>query len=67
MSYAYKEKCKRFTCLYHPGSGCLNGCDYMILTGNKRECSSGKECQKYEYATDEKRIRLECRLIEEFC
>lgn len=67
MSYVYKEKCKRYDCLYHPGRGCLNGCDYMLLTGKKRECPSGKKCNRYTKSTDEERIRMKCRLIEEEC
>ena len=65
MSCVNKEKCKRYDCLYHPQKGCLNGCDYILITGKKRGCAGGKECNKYEYATDEERLYIKRRIIEE--
>ena len=65
MSYKNNEKCKRFSCLYHPGKGCLNGCDYMLITEISRGCDSGKTCDKYKYATDEERLYVKSRIIEE--
>jgi hypothetical protein len=65
MSYINTEKCKQYDCLYHPGKESLNGCDYMIITGKQRGCGTNTDCTRYKPVSDEERIRLKTRLIEE--
>lgn len=51
-------RCKRYDCLYHPDYREKYGCDYMLLTGQKRESKPGKKCNKYVQATLKEQLSL---------
>ena len=57
------EKCKR-PCKYRSGTPDLNGCDYLYLTGKKRDCPAGGACTKFE-AGDRIRDRTNATQIAE--
>ncbi len=50
--------CKRTDCLYHPAVGLNYNCDYMLLTGKKRESKPGRKCDKYKYATPQEQTAV---------
>jgi hypothetical protein len=50
--------CKRYDCLYHPRVGLGYNCDYMLLTGKKRECKPGRKCDKYKFASTEEQLEI---------
>ena len=50
--------CKRTDCLYHPESCLSYNCDYMLLTGEKRNSKPGKNCDKYQKATPAEKLHL---------
>lgn len=53
--------CKRTDCLYHPDPRLGYNCDYMLLTGKKRECKPGRKCDKYKYATPQEQSAIRRR------
>lgn len=50
--------CKRTNCLYHPAVGLGYNCDYMILTGERRNSPAGWNCDKYKYATPQEQSEI---------
>lgn len=50
--------CKRTDCLYHPDPRLGYNCDYMLLTGKKRESKPGRKCDKYKYATSQEQSEI---------
>lgn len=53
--------CKRCDCLYHPDYRLGYNCDYMLLTGEKRDSPPGRRCNKYKYATSEEQSKIRRR------
>ena len=45
------KMCKRRDCLYHASPKSYNACDYILCTGRRRDCPTGKLCNKYGKAT----------------
>ena len=50
--------CKRTDCLYHPDHHFGYNCDYMLLTGEKRNSPPGRKCDKYKYATPQEQTAV---------
>lgn len=53
--------CKRTDCLYHPDHHFGYNCDYMLLTGEKRNSPPGWKCGKYVQATPKEQLAIRRR------
>lgn len=59
--------CKRTDCLYHPECCLGYNCDYMLLTGKKRESKPGRNCDKYQKATPKEKLNLRRKVASVSC
>lgn len=59
--------CKRTDCLYHPEHCLSYNCDYMLLTGKKRESKPGRNCDKYQKATPKEKLNLRRKVASVSC
>ncbi len=55
------EHCKRYDCLYHPDYKECHNCEYLLLTGKKRNSKPGRKCNKYVQATPKEQLELRHR------
>lgn len=53
--------CKRYDCLYHPDFRECHNCEYMLLSGEKRNSEPGNRCTKYKHATSEEQSDIRRR------